>query len=515
MLLGRDKAVGLDIGEGAVKAVETSRDGKSLSVRKRAVRSLPPTLSPKDPEAMGAFLRNFFADSGFRSRQVYLGVPRHQAILRTIRIPAGDESETQQMIRLQARKVLPMNGEGLKIGYVLREAEGERSAVVVGVKEEVLQGYLGAVMSANLKPCGVTLSSFGTANAYLNAYPDGAPGVVVDIGARMTEITLSAWGRFASSRQASIGVEDLVKALGEEGGLSKAASSQAVRGARLGPGAPPGTMSWARSIAGEVDRTLRAFTTEGLPVPERVLVTGGGSRVEGLESFLTEQLGVRVEAFRRDVGVEGWPAEAGEEVGAQFIPAVGYLLGGFAGVGTRFDLGGEFFAKADVKARPLKKYLAAAAVILVLLAGWLIPDRELSRMEADARERMESLVEEEKRQDEALDVLMTKLNDLRTWTGQRARWIDVLREVTLSVPETKEVFLTQVGFREGNEPLKIRGRAVDAEAVNRFVEALIRSSLFRRVERRTLQQHRDRKDRHRWDFDLNIYLFAPEEEVSR
>ncbi|MHC5039805.1 MAG: pilus assembly protein PilM, partial [Planctomycetota bacterium] len=461
MFLNRNCAVGIDIGDGSVKAVEAERNGKTLRVLRTGVRSIPPTLSPKDAEGMGAFLRDFFTDSGFRSDQVYLGLPRHQAILRTIRIPPGGEGETQQLIRFQARKVLPVNGEGLRIGFILREGEGERNAVIVAAKEDIYQGYVQAVRNAGLKPREVTLSSFGTANAYLNAYPDGAPGVVVDIGARMTEITLSAYGRFATSRQASIGVENLINRMGEDSGMSRGASSQAVRGAKLGPGAPPGTMEWAQEVAAEVDRTLRAFSTEGMPVPERVLLTGGGGQVGGFAPFLTEQIGLPVTTLTGRVGVEGWPDVEPTPPSALFVPALGFLLGGFARVGTRFDFGADFFRKADIKPRPTKKYLVGAAILVFFLAGWLVPDHHFDLEEEEIVKEEKRLGVKETEEKEALETLEKKLKDLRSWTVQGPNWVDVLREITLAVPETKEVYLTQVKFSEGGEPLKLLGRGVN------------------------------------------------------
>ncbi|MHC4778666.1 MAG: pilus assembly protein PilM [Planctomycetota bacterium] len=515
MLWNRNRAVGVDIGEGSVKAVEAERSGNKLRVLRAAVRSLPPNLSPRDPEGMAAFLRDFFADVGFKSDRVYIGLPRHQAILRTLRLPSAEEAETQQMIRFQSRKVLPMNGEGLKMGYLLREGEGDRSALVVAAKEDVFEGYVKAAVGAGLKVQGVTLSSFGAANAYLNGFPDGTPGVVVDIGSQMTEITLSAYGKFASSRQASVGVEGLIRAMGEESGLSRGASSQAIRAVKLGAGAAPGASEWAASIASEVDRTLRAFATEGLPAPERVLLTGGGSQVGGLNTNLSEQIGVPVEMFPQGGGIEGWPTDAPANPGAIFLQSVGYLLGGFIGLGTQFDFGANFFAMADYKAKPTKKYLLAATAVAVLLAAWLVPNQQFGRMEKELDSKQKMLEKREKTEGEDVTALQKKLKDLRSWTWKRANWVDVLREITLAVPETKDVYLTQVQFREGGEPVKIHGRAIHEDAVNNFVKALTRSSMIRQVERRSIQQHRDRKEKHRWDFEITGFLTEPTEEVSR
>jgi type IV pilus assembly protein PilM len=515
MLFSLHRAIGLDIGDGSVKAVEAEKDGKALRVLRAANRSLPPGLSPSDPEALGAFLREFLDDNGFRTNHVFLGFPRHQAVLRTAKIPAGTEAQTQQMVRFQSRKLLPVNGEGLLVGYLLREAEGERTATIIGAKQDVFDGLLASAARARLSVAGITLSSFGAANAYMNAFPDGAPGVIVDVGSRMTEITLSAWGRFAASREASIGSENLIQALGQEAGLSRAASSQTIRGAVIGPGAPPGIAQWAGELAAEIGRTLRAFSTEGLPVPERILLTGGGAQIGGLAAFVSGPIGMPVEPFPAGAGIASWPAGAGADPGSYYLPALGYLLGGFTGIGTRFDFRGNFFAKADAKPRTAKKWLATAAVLSLIAGGWLVPDHYLGVWEDRVKERETLIAKQEKAQQERTDALTRQRKELRSWTGRRADWIDVLREITVAVPESKEVYLTQVNFREGGEPLKILGRAVSEDAVNRFANALSRSPLFRRVERRTIQQHRDRNERHKWDFEVSGILAESDEEVAR
>jgi len=408
-----------------------------------------------------------------------------------------------------------MNGEGLLVGYLLREAEGERTATIVGAKQDVYDGLLAAAARARLSVAGITLSSFGAANAYMNAFPDGAPGVIVDIGSRMTEITLSAWGRFAASREASIGSENLIQALGQAAGLSRAASSQTIRGAVVGPGAPPGIAQWACELAAEIGRTLRAFSTEGLPVPERILLTGGGAQIGGLAAFVSGPIGMPVEPFPAGAGIAAWPAGLGADPGTLFLPALGYLLGGFAGIGTRFDFRTDFFRKADVRPRAARKWLAGAALLSLVAGGWFVPDHYLDAWEERVKDREADIAKTEKAHLERAEALNRQAKDLRSWTGRRADWIDVLREITVAVPESKDVFLTQVNFREGGEPLKILGRAVSEDAVNRFANALSRSALFRRVERRTIQQHRDRNERHKWDFEVSGTLAEPEEEVAR
>ena len=194
---------------------------------------------------------------------------------------------------------------------------------------------------------------------------------------------------------------------------------------------------------------------------------------------------------------------------------MGYCLGDFIGLGTRFNFAWDFFEKADWKPKPTRKYLMAATAVAVVLAAWLVPDNWFGKREKDLSAREAVLSKDEKAEGEAMQALATKLRDLRSWTWKRASWIDVLREITLAVPESKEVFLTQVQFREGGEPVKIHGRAIDEDSVARFVGALTRSPMIRLVERRAIQQHRDRKEKHRWDFDINGFLVEPTGEVSR
>jgi hypothetical protein len=233
--------------------------------------------------------------------------------------------------------------------------------------------------------------------------------------------------------------------------------------------------------------------------------------VGGFAPFLTEQIGLPVTTLTGRVGVEGWPDVEPTPPSALFVPALGFLLGGFARVGTRFDFGADFFRKADIKPRPTKKYLVGAAILVFFLAGWLVPDHHFDLEEEEIVKEEKRLGVKETEEKEALETLEKKLKDLRSWTVQGPNWVDVLREITLAVPETKEVYLTQVKFSEGGEPLKLLGRGVNEDAVNRFVNALTKSGLIRLVQRRTIQHQPDRKEKHRWDFELNTYLVGPEE----
>jgi len=237
--------------------------------------------------------------------------------------------------------------------------------------------------------------------------------------------------------------------------------------------------------------------------------------VGGLAAYLSSQIGMPVDPFPSSAGVSSWPQGLGVDPGSIFLPALGYLLGGFAGIGTRFDLGAQFFRKADARPRAARKWAAVAALLAAVAAAWLVPRYLLDDMEAGIKKREDKLAKDEKAFQEDLDVLLGKRKDLLSWTRRRADWIDVLREITVAVPENKDVFLSQVNFREGGEAIKLLGKAMSEDAVNRFVNALNRSSLFRRVERRNIQQHRDRAERHKWDFELTGWLAEPGEEVAR
>jgi len=215
--------------------------------------------------------------------------------------------------------------------------------------------------------------------------PDqSAPVAVVDIGHERTDVCVVVGGRVIYARTIARGGRQLTDSIARIWRLSWAQAETAKHqdGFVASAAEPAQSEAWSRihealvpelgPLVRDLRQTLLACRAKTGATAESVLLVGGGSRLRGLASYLTEQmqLPVRLLAPADDQAILG-PRLQG--LGAR--ADVGFLAAGiaFEGAGGRgaFDLRqGDLSFKADLsflraKAMPL----AAAAIVVVAFAA--------------------------------------------------------------------------------------------------------------------------------------------------
>lgn len=109
--------VGLDLGESALKAVEVQRAAAGFEAVRAATIAVPAEVRAGSAEAFGEWLAANLRRHGIRASQCAWAVPRHQVILRWLRLPAGSPDEITQMVRFQAGKELPVPLEHVRLNF--------------------------------------------------------------------------------------------------------------------------------------------------------------------------------------------------------------------------------------------------------------------------------------------------------------------------------------------------------------------------------------------------------------
>ena len=158
--------VGLDI-DGRFLAAVQLEGGR---ITKAASAELPEGAvrdgEVADPEALAAALKSFFSSAGL-SRNVRLGVANQQIVVRLIELPQIEDSADQEAaVRFQAADAIAMPLDEAVLdyqvtGYGDSPEGGKRMRVVlVAARRSMIDGFVGAVRKAGLKPQGIDLDAF-------------------------------------------------------------------------------------------------------------------------------------------------------------------------------------------------------------------------------------------------------------------------------------------------------------------------------------------------------------------
>src|SRR5437870_1141130 len=347
------RVVGLDIGTFAVRAVELSIDGEAKLVRFGQVvlpRGAVRAGEVVEREAVSAAIRRLWSVAGFKARRAVMGVANQRVIVRMAEMPAMSEEELTAALRFEAQELIPIPVEDAILDFQVLEHvpgrdNGDRVRILLAAaQQDMVRTHVRAVESAGLRVSMVDVVPFALVRALARPGGDGLGSsgraeAIVCVGAGVTNVVVHENGvpRFvrvllvggdditdAIARQLDVDpdtAEDLKRRVGEPAGDDQVVEAADVVTSQLGP------------LVEEIRGSLEYYVAQAESLElERVLITGGGSRVPGLLERLQQALGGRVETAHVletvDTGKVGLPPdELGEAEQLLTVP-LGLALGG-------------------------------------------------------------------------------------------------------------------------------------------------------------------------------------------
>lgn len=344
--------IGLDIGSTAVRAAEIT-GGDDASVVRAAQVPIPPGAvengEVRDPGAVAESLRELWQRGGFKGRQVYMGVGNQRVVVREIALPWLPEKELRASLGLQVQEFIPMSVDEAVLDYdPVGEFEHEDRRMLrmllVAAQRGMVDVAIQAVTMARLEPVGLDLIPFalvraiGTVSEGMDLEESGDEAIV-DIGAHVTNIVVHGRGTTRFVRILPSGGRDVTMAIARATGVEDDVAERLKRG-EIVPDAPspddtrPVTMQRAGAFVDEIRSSLEFYTaqTPGARI-ERVLISGGGSKLGGLLELMRERIPVPVErgaVFQRVASKLSLSDDALREAEPVLTVAVGLAIPGRA-----------------------------------------------------------------------------------------------------------------------------------------------------------------------------------------
>ncbi len=322
--------IGLDVGSTAVRAAELA-EGSPPTVIRAAQVPLPVGAvengEVRDVEAVSQALRELWSSShgGFKSRKVWMGVGNQRVVVREIALPTMPEKELRQSLGFQVQEFIPMPVDEAVLDYHLIEeieVEGRQMLrlLLVAAQKAMVDTLIAAATSAKLEPVGLDLVPFalvravGATGAGMELETSGGEAVV-DVGAHVTNIVVHSAGETRFVRILPSGGRDITVAIargmsveddvaerlkrGDVGGDAEPTPDEATEIARQLAQASEIAMQRATQFVDEIRSSLEFYTaqTQGARI-ERLLISGGGSKLDGFIDILRQRIPVTVEPGR-------------------------------------------------------------------------------------------------------------------------------------------------------------------------------------------------------------------------
>jgi type IV pilus assembly protein PilM len=253
------------------------------------------------------------------------------------------EEELQESFAWHAEEHIPFDISDVNLDYhVMNRADDAIHVLLAACKRDKVANLKQAIQLAGKQPTVVDVDAFALQNCYELNY-DPQPGHVVallNIGASTTNINILNGVRSVFTRDATFGGNQYTSLLQKEMGLTFDQAEAVKRGMPLPEGIEQREISpildtVSDILALEIQKTMdfyRATVEEGESAVEKILVSGGGSKLKGLVAFLSKRFEVPVEMFdpfrKIKVDARGFDPEYMREIVPEMAIAVGLALRG-------------------------------------------------------------------------------------------------------------------------------------------------------------------------------------------
>ncbi len=345
---GKSKSVvGLDIGSSAVKAVELKASGKTFKVVAFAMEPVPPDSIVDgaiiDGAAVAEAIRRVFENKAFKTKEVAASLSGNAVIVKKISLPVMTEAELAESIYWEAEQYIPFDIQDVNLDYQILDAgtgensKGTMEVLLVAAKKEKIADYTGVISQAGRVPVIVDVDAFALQNAYEVNYglePDVVV-VLLNAGASAININILTGDQSTFTRDISIGGNSYTEAVQKELNLPFDSAEQLKRGLPVDgvslDDVTPVLHAMTENVLLEIQKTFDFFkATASSDRIDRIVLSGGASRVNGFEQALQERFNTSVEVFDPFKKISFDPAKLGitdlDDVSPTAAVAVGLAL---------------------------------------------------------------------------------------------------------------------------------------------------------------------------------------------
>ncbi len=337
--LGRKPTTfGLDIGTSAVKLVELAQAKGGLALKSFASVPLPRDViaegTIREPQVVSDAIKECVEKAGVAGTSAVISVSGREAIVKRVPLPKVTAKELGDAIQLEAEHHIPFAIDDVFLDYqVVSQSANAMSVVLVATKKVKVLEYVAAVEAAGLDAVVVDLDAFAIQNQFEQSTPgDGNDAVaLIDIGASVMKTNVIHGGACIFARDVPFGGNNYTDAIAQRLGISTEMAEAAKQGREVGVNwddLVPALETVSRELSLEVQRTFDYFasTAESERIG-KIVLSGGCSKLTGLDDFLGSSWGVPVELARPFQGIEHDAAQFADEDAEQIGPVLAVAVG--------------------------------------------------------------------------------------------------------------------------------------------------------------------------------------------
>lgn len=313
MFSKKKRTAGLDIGSSSIKMVEL--DGKigSLSLAGLGFENLPGDTiidgQIMELNVVSDVINNVCNNHQIKATNVVTGVSGHSVILKNIILPPMTTEELEESIDWHAEEHIPYDLADVSLDYqVVSQTDEATQVLIAACKKDRIDNIKSAIQLAGKTPVVIDVDTFALQNCYEVNYGPSDDEVVtlLNIGASTMNVNIVKGTRSLFTRDITVGGSQFTDVLQRSLGLNfqqaealKRGVSDVVEGVEE-KAIEPLMSNVTEVVAMEIQKTFdfyRATTEDNETIVQKIMISGGGSKLAGLVDELSMRLELPVEVL--------------------------------------------------------------------------------------------------------------------------------------------------------------------------------------------------------------------------
>lgn len=299
--------VGIDIGSKTIKLVELSKTSAGYRLNASGVVAYngPGVNEMNDDKEYGnlcGVVKKLKKEAKIESKDASIALPESLVYTRIIKFPLLTDAEIASAVKWEAEQYIPIPVTEAVIQHQVVERRENTTPAQVLVLLVAAPKALVEKYAKVIETCGMNLVSVETELlALVRALaPADQTVLIVDFGAKATDIAVSRRGILSFSRSIPTAGDALTRALEQGLGVAAGQAEEYKRTYGLSSVQLEGRVKIAldpvfRLIAEEIKKTIHYYQSEERgEVPSSVILSGGSSNMPEAMTALTKYLGMEV-----------------------------------------------------------------------------------------------------------------------------------------------------------------------------------------------------------------------------
>lgn len=302
--------VGVDIGSHAVKVCQLKRTDKGY-----AVVSLGSVVLPEgavddgtlvEPEIVGKAISELFSNLKIKNKKIGISISGYSVIVKKVNLSVMDDDQLEEHIMTEAEQYIPFDIEDVYLDFQNLKTNTETSdrtdVMLVAAKKEVVDDYLEMLESIGLQSVLVDVDGFALENTYEYSGAKSENVALVDIGASKMNINILSHGMSVVARDIVVGSRQLT----EQIQATLDIEFEEAEAIKLGQVPAKEHQQEIEEIFSstctqwvlEIKKAIDLYQANNPEAPlQKLVLSGGGSKVLGLREFLEQETQLEVILF--------------------------------------------------------------------------------------------------------------------------------------------------------------------------------------------------------------------------